>query len=65
VLARAVSSTSSSSTRRNAAGGFGVTKEPRLRLLQAGAHVLTTGNHVWTRRKRFQYIVAEPRLLRR
>jgi len=32
----------------NAAGGFGVTPEIAQGFIDAGADVLTTGNHVWT-----------------
>ena len=48
----------------NSAGGFGVTKETADALLQARRDVLTTGNHVWDKKEAFEYIGAEPRLLR-
>lgn len=48
----------------NAAGGFGITPAICDDLFAAGADVLTTGNHVWDKREIFDYIAAEPRLLR-
>ncbi len=48
----------------NAAGGFGVTPNICEALFDAGADVLTTGNHVWDKREIFDYIAAEPRLIR-
>jgi calcineurin-like phosphoesterase len=35
----------------NAAGGFGITEEIFLQTLNAGADVVTTGNHVWDQRE--------------
>jgi calcineurin-like phosphoesterase len=35
----------------NAAGGFGITEEIFLETLNAGADVVTTGNHVWDQRE--------------
>jgi calcineurin-like phosphoesterase len=34
----------------NAAGGFGVTPSIAEDLFNLGAHVLTTGNHIWDKR---------------
>jgi metallophosphoesterase (TIGR00282 family) len=48
----------------NAAGGFGVTRETAQEILAAGAHVLTTGNHVWDKKEALDYIAVEARLLR-
>ena len=48
----------------NAAGGFGVTPVICDQLFDAGADVLTTGNHVWDKREIIDYISNEPRLLR-
>lgn len=48
----------------NAAGGFGITPEICDLLFDAGADVLTTGNHVWDKREIIDYIANEPRLLR-
>ena len=35
----------------NAAGGFGITEQILTELLDAGADVVTTGNHVWDQRE--------------
>ena len=35
----------------NAAGGFGITEEIFLQTIDAGADVVTTGNHVWNQRE--------------
>jgi metallophosphoesterase (TIGR00282 family) len=40
----------------NAAGGFGLTPEIAAELFQLGAHVLTTGNHVWDKRELIDYV---------
>jgi 2',3'-cyclic-nucleotide 2'-phosphodiesterase len=48
----------------NAAAGFGVTKDIGDTLLEAGVHVMTSGNHIWAKKEVFDYIAAEPRLLR-
>lgn len=48
----------------NAAGGFGITPAICDILFDAGADVLTTGNHVWDKREIIDYIANEPRLLR-
>lgn len=48
----------------NSAGGFGVTPDIAEAFLEAGADVLTTGNHVWDKRDIVDYITREPRLLR-
>ncbi|ADE40533.1 TIGR00282 family metallophosphoesterase [Candidatus Puniceispirillum marinum] len=48
----------------NAAGGFGITPAICDLLFEAGADVLTTGNHVWDKREIIDYIANEPRLLR-
>jgi metallophosphoesterase (TIGR00282 family) len=48
----------------SAAGGVGLTPELADELLKGGAHVLTTGNHVWRHREIRQYIDREQRLLR-
>ncbi len=48
----------------NAAGGSGITEPTARELLDAGAHVLTTGNHVWGQREAFGYVDREERLLR-
>jgi 2',3'-cyclic-nucleotide 2'-phosphodiesterase len=48
----------------NAASGFGIT--PRLvdELFDAGADVLTGGNHIWDRKEILDYFPHQPRLLR-
>ncbi len=48
----------------NAAGGFGITEGICLDLLDAGADVVTTGNHVWDQREALVFIDRQPRLLR-
>ncbi len=45
----------------NSAGGFGVTPATAEELFDLGAHVLTTGNHVWDKREIIEYMQsAEP-----
>ncbi len=48
----------------NAAHGFGITAEICDELFDAGADVITTGNHVWDRREIIGHFGREPRLLR-
>ncbi len=48
----------------NAAAGFGLTERLAGELYDAGADVLTTGNHVWDQRELIPYIPRDPRLLR-
>lgn len=48
----------------NAAGGFGLTTETLNALLNAGADVVTSGNHIWKHREIYSRIQKEPRLLR-
>jgi metallophosphoesterase (TIGR00282 family) len=48
----------------NAAAGAGITREIAADLLKDGAHVLTSGNHVWDKREILAFIDDEPRLLR-
>jgi len=48
----------------NAAGGFGITPLVAEELFSYGAHVLTTGNHVWDKREINDYLAQQPRLLR-
>jgi hypothetical protein len=48
----------------NAAHGFGLTEKLCGELYEAGADILTTGNHVWDQRELIQYIDRDPRLLR-
>lgn len=40
----------------NSAGGFGVTPAIAEELFDMGAHVLTTGNHVWDKREVIEYM---------
>jgi metallophosphoesterase (TIGR00282 family) len=44
----------------NAAGGFGVTPGIADELFDLGAHVLTTGNHVWDKREIIEYMQSVP-----
>jgi metallophosphoesterase (TIGR00282 family) len=48
----------------NASGGRGLTGENAAELYAAGVHLLTMGNHVWDNRTIFDFIGAEPRLIR-
>jgi metallophosphoesterase (TIGR00282 family) len=48
----------------NAAHGFGLTEKICGELYDAGADVLTTGNHVWDQREIIPYIGRDPRVLR-
>jgi metallophosphoesterase (TIGR00282 family) len=48
----------------NAAGGAGLTREITTELLDAGIHVLTSGNHIWNKREVLEFIDLEPRLIR-
>ncbi len=48
----------------NAAHGFGITDKICASFYEAGADVITTGNHVWDQREIMNYIDGDPRLLR-
>lgn len=48
----------------NVAGGTGVDPKSARELLEAGVHVLTSGNHVWRDKEIVEFIEHEPRLLR-
>jgi len=48
----------------NAAGGYGITEQIFHDLRDAGADVVTTGNHVWDQRETLVYIERHDRLLR-
>jgi hypothetical protein len=48
----------------NAAGGFGITQEIFRETLNAGADVVTTGNHVWDQREALEFAPREERFLR-
>src|SRR5437016_826396 len=48
----------------NAAGGFGVTAPIARQILEAGADVMTSGNHIWDKREIVEYITKENLLLR-
>ena len=48
----------------NAAAGYGVTPQIARSVLEHGADVMTTGNHVWDRKDIIEYIVKENLLLR-
>src|SRR4029079_17592366 len=47
----------------NAAGGFGITEPILTELLDAGADVVTTGNHVFDQREALVFIERHDRLL--
>ena len=48
----------------NASGGFGITPDTAQELLNVGANVLTSGNHIWAQRDIVDYIGGEVPLLR-
>lgn len=48
----------------NSAGGFGITEAILTELLDAGADVVTTGNHIWDQREALVFIERHDRLLR-
>ncbi|EAU41105.1 hypothetical protein FP2506_12599 [Fulvimarina pelagi HTCC2506] len=48
----------------NAAGGFGITRQIFIETIDAGANVVTTGNHVWDQREALQFAPDEPQFLR-
>jgi hypothetical protein len=48
----------------NAADGVGLTAKLAERLLEAGADVLTTGNHVWRHRDLVPVLESDPRVIR-
>jgi metallophosphoesterase (TIGR00282 family) len=48
----------------NAAHGFGLTERLAGELYDAGADILTTGNHAWDQRELIAYIPRDPRILR-
>src|SRR6187549_2047210 len=48
----------------NAAGGFGITESIYNEFLDAGADVVSGGNHSWDQREALVFIERAPRLLR-
>ena len=48
----------------NAAGGYGLTEKIAGELCDAGADILSTGNHVWDQRELITHIGRDPRILR-
>jgi metallophosphoesterase (TIGR00282 family) len=48
----------------NVSGGAGVDPDSCKELFDAGADVLTSGNHIWRKREIYEYLEREPRLLR-
>jgi 2',3'-cyclic-nucleotide 2'-phosphodiesterase len=44
----------------NAAGGFGITPSIAEELFDFGAHVITTGNHIWDKKEIFEYMAVPP-----
>ncbi|MBO0707453.1 MAG: TIGR00282 family metallophosphoesterase [Candidatus Dormibacteraeota bacterium] len=48
----------------NSAGGFGITAATALELREAGADVVTTGNHVWDHKQFLEEIEQEERIVR-
>src|SRR6476661_1356660 len=48
----------------NAAGGFGITEQIYTEMIDAGADVITGGNHSWDQREALVFIARAPRLIR-
>ena len=48
----------------NVAAGSGITRELGDQILGWGVDVMTSGNHIWSKKEAVDYIGAEPRLLR-
>ena len=48
----------------NAAGGFGMTEKDYLRIIAAGADVVTSGNHIWEKREFWAVLENEEKMLR-
>lgn len=48
----------------NSAGGMGIIPETGKEMLDAGADVITSGNHIWRHKEVESYLVSEPRVLR-
>jgi len=48
----------------NAAAGFGITRKICDELFEAGADVITLGNHAWDQKEALQVVEEEPRLIR-
>lgn len=48
----------------NAAGGLGITKKIFEEIIAYGVDIVTTGNHVWSKREILEFIDCEPHLLR-
>src|SRR3954471_15514109 len=48
----------------NAAGGFGITEQIYTEMVDAGADVISGGNHSWAQREALVFIERAPRLLR-
>lgn len=48
----------------NASDGFGMTPEIVATIFDAGADVITSGNHIWQKRELYSLLDSEPRLLR-
>jgi metallophosphoesterase (TIGR00282 family) len=48
----------------NAAGGIGLTVETAKEMLDAGADVLTSGNHIWMHREIYPYLDSDTPILR-
>ncbi|MGQ9630594.1 MAG: TIGR00282 family metallophosphoesterase [bacterium] len=48
----------------NASGGIGLTPQNARELLDAGIHVITSGNHIWDKKEILKTLDEEPRILR-
>ncbi len=48
----------------NAAGGFGITEDIYLETINAGADVVTTGNHVWDQKEAVSFCTRHDQFLR-
>ncbi|HHY34030.1 MAG TPA: TIGR00282 family metallophosphoesterase [Firmicutes bacterium] len=48
----------------NAAGGSGLTPEVAREILEAGVDVITSGNHIWSKKEVMSFLDSEPKVLR-
>jgi len=48
----------------NSAGGLGITPATAQEIFKAGADFITTGNHIWKHKEIYDYLNAEPRIVR-
>lgn len=48
----------------NSAAGFGITEKVGNELFSIGAHVITSGNHIWDKKEALRYLDSEQRVIR-